>query len=159
MNVESEASEEPNPGGLSHTMSSSDDLCSGDPSSPASSPALQDCLSPGSAQKAMASGALQAEEEHRDQERRRSIEEDEGLWVRSVSGEHQMDARKSIYLQNPWDIYYDGGFQRGMTDEEWAASVKRSGVSTLYSCSGDTGTTSRYPVYPPGQMCASSSQG
>ena len=30
-------------------------------------------------------------------------------------------------MQSAWDIYYDGGFQRGMTDEEWAKSVTNIG--------------------------------
>ena len=72
---------------------------------------LEDCLSPGSAQKAMSAGAEMAMKQHMESERRASIrkeqkaingeEEDDGeaLWVRSQSGEHQMDARKSIYLQ------------------------------------------------------------
>ena len=78
---------------------------------PPCSPALSNCLSPGSAHKAVTSGALIAQEQHeRDEERRRSIgianksstadeEEDGEVWVRSVSGEHEVDARKSIYLQ------------------------------------------------------------
>eukprot|EP00658_Telonema_sp_P-2_P005363 TRINITY_DN12006_c0_g1_i2.p1 TRINITY_DN12006_c0_g1~~TRINITY_DN12006_c0_g1_i2.p1 ORF type:complete len:285 (-),score=61.97 TRINITY_DN12006_c0_g1_i2:882-1736(-) len=102
------------------------------------------CLSPGSASRAMTDGAKTAMEEHMIEQRTKSIdmerrvsaaaaeaatdEEEEALWVRSMSGEHSLDARKSVYLQCEWDIYYDGGFQRGMSDLEWAASVKKLGT-------------------------------
>lgn len=55
-------------------------------------------------------------------------EDDEGVWVRSMSGEHSMDARKSIYLQSAWDIYFDSGFTKGMTDQEWAQSITTLGT-------------------------------
>jgi len=110
-----------------------------------------ECFSPNSAQKAVLSGALQAVQEHEDDTRRRSIqsienkrpsitavtaaaaeeadedEDDETLWVRSKSGEHSLDARNEIYLQSEWDIYYDGGSTRGMSDQDWENRVQKIG--------------------------------
>jgi len=108
------------------------------------------CFSPNSAQKAVLSGALQAVQEHEDDTRRRSIQSienkrpsitavtaaaeeeddeqsDETLWVRSKSGEHSLDARNEIYLQSEWDIYYDGGSTRGMSDQDWENRVQKIG--------------------------------
>lgn len=109
------------------------------------------CFSPNSAQKAVLEGAITAVNEHRssvDANRRRRSEtqvdnkttvaavdesepqipeDEESQWVRSQSGEHSLDARNEIYLQSEWDIYFDGGSTRGMSDQDWENRVKKIG--------------------------------